>query len=210
MHLYRGELYRANTWRIRLDSTTNWAILASAGVMTYGFGDPGHSHWVLLLGMALVMVFLMFEGRRFRFYFVWRARVRLIEENFYGPILRRDPTSPDEDWGKLVASDLFQPKFRIGRVSALRARLTRNYWAILLVLAFAWCIKVAVHPVQATTWADIRSNLGENFLLPWWSPLVYMSLFALVLVGILLSPKEPQTEGDNWDRDTKPVREIDI
>ena len=210
VHLYRGELYRANSWRIRLDNTTNWAILASAGTMTYTFGDPGHSHWVLLLGMALVMVFLFFEGRRFRFYFVWRARVRLIEENFYGPILRRDPTSPEEEWGKLVARDLFRPHFRIGRMSALRARLTRNYWAILGVLLFAWCVKVAIHPTQANAWPEIRANLGEAFLLPWWSPLIYVGAFAVAIVVILMAPKAPPTEGENWDDDATEVSEIDI
>ena len=30
-HLYRGELYRANSWRMRLDNTTNWAVITTAG-----------------------------------------------------------------------------------------------------------------------------------------------------------------------------------
>lgn len=210
VHLYRGELYRANSWRIRLDSTTNWAILASAGVMTFAFGDPAHSHWALLIGMALVVLFLFFEARRFRFYFVWRARVRMIEENFYGPILRRDPTSPDEDWGKLVASDLFQPRFRIGRFSALRARLTRNYWAILLVLLGSWCVKVAVHPAEAMSQDDLIANLGHSLVLPWWAPLAYIGIIAAGMIALLFAPKAPPIEGDNWDKDTTAVSEIDI
>lgn len=210
VHLYRGELYRANSWRIRLDNTTNWAILATAGVMTYSFGDAGHSHWVLLLGMALVMVFLFFEGRRFRFYYVWRARVRMIEENFYGPILRRDPTSPDEDWGKLVAGDLFRPRFRIGRFSALRARLVRNYWAIFLVVFVAWCIKIAIHPTPAESIDAIISNMGDGFLLPWWTPLAYVGGLMGVLIGILFAPKAPPIEGENWDKIATDASSIDI
>lgn len=210
VHLYRGELYRANTWRIRLDNTTNWAILASAGVMTFAFGDPAHSHWALLIGMALVIIFLFFEARRFRFYFVWRARVRMIEENFYGPILRRDPTSPDEDWGKLVASDLFQPRFRIGRFSALRARLTRNYWAILSVLLFSWCVKVSLHPLHADGLEGVKANLGNSGMFPWWTSLAYIGTLTAGLVAVLFAPKAPPIEGENWDKDTTAVSEIDI
>ena len=62
VHLYRGELYRANSWRIRLDNTTNWAILTAAGLLTFTFGDKEHSHWVLLLGLLLVAVFHLFEA----------------------------------------------------------------------------------------------------------------------------------------------------
>src|SRR5437588_10372767 len=28
-HFYRGEITRANTWRNRLDTTTNWAVLTT-------------------------------------------------------------------------------------------------------------------------------------------------------------------------------------
>ena len=29
VHLYRAEAARANTWRIRLDTTTNWAVVTT-------------------------------------------------------------------------------------------------------------------------------------------------------------------------------------
>ena len=209
VHLYRGELYRANSWRIRLDNTTNWAILTTAGVMTYTFGQSSHSHWVLLLGMALVSVFLIIEARRFRFYYVWRARVRMIEENFYGPILRRDPVSPEREWGRMVASDLFRPSFKLTRTAAMRARLTRNYWPILLVLLFAWCIKVVVHPTPATTWADVQHHLGGEFVLPWWLPLLYVGGFLAAVVFLFTASKNPVPSADQWD-DDDPLREIDI
>jgi uncharacterized membrane protein len=49
VHMYRGELYRANAWRMRLDTTTNWAILTTAGLLTFSFGPGTHTHWVMLL-----------------------------------------------------------------------------------------------------------------------------------------------------------------
>ncbi|MGH7151843.1 MAG: DUF2270 domain-containing protein, partial [Planctomycetota bacterium] len=76
VHLYRGELSRSNAWRARLDTTTNWAIVATAALLSYSFGDPAHSHVVLLFGTALVLLLLGYEARRFRFFDVWRARVR--------------------------------------------------------------------------------------------------------------------------------------
>ncbi|MEQ1894394.1 MAG: DUF2270 domain-containing protein, partial [Planctomycetota bacterium] len=113
VHLYRGELDRATTWRLRLDATTNWAVLTTAGLLSFAFSVESHSHLVLLIGLAMVSVFWMIEARRYRYADIWYARVRKIEENFYGPILRRDPVSPRREWGQAVADDLFRPSFRV-------------------------------------------------------------------------------------------------
>ncbi len=185
VHLYRGEMYRATAWRIRLDNTTNWAVFTTAGLLSFAFGEGVHSHWIILMGILLISVFWGFESRRFRFSDIWYARVRMIEENFYGPILRRDPKSPEAKWGQLVAEDLFRPRFKISRLYALRARLVHNYWAIFLVLLFAWSIKVLVHPVAARSWVEVRQRLGEG-LLPWWSSLAYVGTLFLAIGGLAL------------------------
>lgn len=185
VHLYRGELYRATSWRIRLDNSTNWAVFTTAGLLSFAFGEGLHSHWILLIGFALISVFWGFESRRFRFSDIWYARVRMIEENFYGPILRRDPRSPEEGWGQLVARDLFHPRFKMTRLYALRARLVQNYWAIFLVLLFAWLTKVLVHPHVAQSWLEVRARLGDG-LLPWWSPLAYVGIFVLAVGSLAL------------------------
>jgi uncharacterized membrane protein len=183
VHLYRGELYRANSWRIRLDNTTNWAVLTAAGLLTFTFGEGKHSHWSLLLGLAIIVVFHGFEARRYRSWHVWRSRVRMIEENFYGPILRRDPVSPDKGWGELVARDLFRPTYKIGRLAALRARLTRNYWALYVALIFAWVAKVALVPSSVGDELTLLERM-EGGLLPWWVAPVYLAAF-LTWMGII-------------------------
>ncbi len=197
VHLYRGELYRANSWRIRLDNTTNWAVITTAGLLSFSFGDTAHSHWILLVGTALICIFWGFEARRFRFADVWYVRVRKIEENFYGPILRRDPVSPEERWGSLIADDLFFPRFKIGRLYALKHRLRHNYWAIYLVLLFSWSVKVIVHPDTAQSWSEVRDHLG-NGLIPWWAPLTYVGVFVIFLLTIaLFSFAEPDREHEH-------------
>ena len=178
VHLYRGELHRANSWRMRLDNTTNWAVITTAGILSLSFQEESSSHILLLIGMGLISVFWGFESRRYRFADIWYSRVRKIEENFYAPILRRDPVSPESSWGLLVAGDLFHPAFKIGRLEALRARLRRNYWAVFLVLVIAWVVKLLIHPDAAHSWAAVQGRLTIGFL-PWWIPVAALGSFVL-------------------------------
>ncbi|MFT4539347.1 MAG: putative membrane protein [Planctomycetota bacterium] len=213
VHLYRGEMYRATTWRIRLDNTTNWAVLTTAGMITFTFGEGTHSHWVLLVGLAMVSVFLMFEARRFRYADVWRARVRMIEENFYGPILRRDPRSPEAEWGRLFARDLFDPRFTITRLQALRARFVRNYWALFVVIIAAWVVRVATFPVEADSWEHIKANLRMGMLIPWWVPIVYLSTVLLGTACIVLFTDripDPMSAFRDWDSHESRTRILDL
>lgn len=195
VHLYRGELDRATTWRLRLDATTNWAVLTTAGLLSFAFGVESHSHLVLLIGLLMVSVFWMIEARRYRYADIWYARVRKIEENFYGPILRRDPVSPRREWGQAVAQDLFRPTFRVSRWYALRKRLLRNYWAIYLVIVLAWGVKLVAHPTGAGGWPDVRARLEVGFL-AWWAPLAALGLFLGFLALVLHLGRESGASDD--------------
>jgi uncharacterized membrane protein len=212
VHLYRGELYRATAWRIRLDTTTNWAILTTAGLLSYSFGSASHSHWILLVGTLLITSLLGYEARRFRFFDVWRARVRKIEENFYGPILRRDPVSPDKEWGRRVARDLLNPHFKITFLAALRARFARNYWVMYLVLLLAWGLKVLLHPVEAHSWAEVRANLTQGPIL-WWVPLGFIGVLLISIFTLFFfAPRAPVSEEAYWapDEDAGDVPLLDV
>jgi len=79
VHLYRGELARATAWRIRLDTTTNWAVLTTAGLLAFAFRSGDNPHWPLLFGTALITLLLGYEARRYQLFDVWRSRVRKIE-----------------------------------------------------------------------------------------------------------------------------------
>lgn len=205
VHLYRGELTRADNWRMRLDNTTNWAVLTTAALLTLSFGEASQSHWVLLLGFLPISVFWIFESRRFRFEDLWRSRVRQIEENFYGPILRRDPVSPQGDWGKRVAEDLFHPRLKLTRAQAMRTRLVRNYWAIFLILLVSWIVKILVHPKTASSWHDVREHLQMG-LLPWWAPFAYLGAFlGAVFLLVLLTPRWSTSQLEYWTDKRRPL-----
>jgi len=143
-----------------------------------------------------VSVFWMIEARRYRYADIWYARVRKIEENFYGPILRRNPVSPKSEWGQLVAEDLFRPRFRVSRAYALRKRLLRNYWAIFAVLLGAWSMKLVAQPAPATTWSELQARLAVG-MLPWWLPLGFLGAFFGLLGWLVVSGASGAEEGVN-------------
>jgi uncharacterized membrane protein len=67
-HLYRGEVYRSTLWRTRLDHTTNWAVVTTGIALSLSFATPEASPLPLILVGLLVVVFLIFEARRYRYF----------------------------------------------------------------------------------------------------------------------------------------------
>ena len=160
VHFYRAEMHRAQVWRTRLDTTTNWAVLTVAAMSSFAFGDPGHSHFILLLSNLMIVAFLTFEARRYRYFTVYRARVRMLEENFFIPIIRRNLVSPREDWRERVAKDLDQPKFKITFAQAVGFRLRRNYLWIFGALLAIWVVKLFLHPTPAGSLSEIVARMA--------------------------------------------------
>ena len=87
-HLYRGEVYRSTVWRTRLDSSTNWAVVTTGIALSATYSSSEASPLPMVLVGLLVSVFLLFESRRYRYFNVWRARARLLETDFYAPMIR--------------------------------------------------------------------------------------------------------------------------
>ena len=75
-HYYRGEIARMSGWRDRIDRTSNWAITVVAAMLSVSLSSPTAHHGVLLFAMLLVLLMLSIEARRYRFFDVYRARVR--------------------------------------------------------------------------------------------------------------------------------------
>lgn len=144
-HFYRGEVSRSNTWRTRLDATTNWAVVTTGAALTFVFGAVDHSPAVILILTWLVLLFLFIEARRYRYYELWSYRVRLLETNHFAPQL--SPGSLERPgWAERLVESLHQPRFPITLLEALGRRYRRNYAPLFLVLAASWVVKLAIHP----------------------------------------------------------------
>ena len=79
-HLYRGEIHRMKLWRERLDRTSNWAVTLIAAILTYAFTGTSRSHYLILIGVVMVVVLLIIEARRYRGYDLWRSRAESSSE----------------------------------------------------------------------------------------------------------------------------------
>lgn len=157
VHFYRAEVSRSNTWRTRLDSTTNWAVISTGAALTFSFTDPQNTHLVILMVTLLVLLFLFIEARRYRYYELWTSRVRLMETNFFTRLLS-PPYKPDKEWAARVTESLTNPRFPITLREAFGRRYRRNYAFIFFILALSWIFKVAIHPVPAYTFDRFLRN----------------------------------------------------
>jgi uncharacterized membrane protein len=109
-----------------------------------------------------VVVFLMFEARRYRYFNVWRARCRLIETEIYAPMLCGRGTRMDGRWNALLSEDYLRPRFHISYARAVGRRLRKNYGWILVIQAVAYYGKLAIHPSAVDSVAELfrRAAIG--------------------------------------------------
>ena len=118
-HLYRGEVYRSTVWRTRLDSSTNWAVVTTGIALSATYSSAQASPLPMVLVGLLVSVFLLFEARRYRYFNVWRARARLLETDFYAPMIRGEGVRRDPSWTELLAKDYVDPRYHISFARAI-------------------------------------------------------------------------------------------
>jgi uncharacterized membrane protein len=161
-HLYRGEMYRSKIWRTRLDATTNWAVVTTGIAMSVTFSAADATPLPIVLVSFLVAGFWVHEARRYRLYDIWRTRVRVLEANFYGPLLRGQGARTDQPWSQVLADDYTGVYFHIGYFEALGRRLRRNYAWIFAVQVVSYWGKLAIHPVPLASIEELwaRAAVG--------------------------------------------------
>src|SRR5512138_19427 len=161
VHLFRAEIHRANVWRQRLDTTTNWAVISTGATLSIAFSQPEIHHGIIILNTLLVVWFLFIETRRYRYYELWSYRVRLMETDFYAAMLV-PPFHPSPEWAESLAENLLSPKFPISMWEAFGRRLRRNYLWIFLILGLAWSAKSWLFPAPVTGLSEfiVRSAVG--------------------------------------------------
>jgi uncharacterized membrane protein len=151
VHMFRAEVQRANVWRQRLDTTTNWAVLTTGAALSFAFGQNDSSHLVIILNIILVTLFLVIEARRYRYYELWSYRVRLMETDFFAAMLV-PPFHPSPDWAEALSEHLLHPHFLVSTWEAIGRRLRRNYLWIYVVLGAAWVAKIWLGPPTVQSW----------------------------------------------------------
>ncbi len=186
-HFYRGEMNRLTIWRTRMDSTTNWAIIATIGMLSLSFRNP-NADAIFIFNLAALWFLLAVESRRYRFYDVWRWRVRILEAHFLTPILHKRMRSVRGPWREDLTADLLYPIFKISMREAMGRRLLRNYiylYGLLLLAAGAHItgISLATSSWSLLTREHIAASMQENWLLLCIIVASYTPLILLALSG---------------------------
>ena len=141
IHYYRGEMGRMTSWRDRIDRTSNWAITVVAALLSISLSTPSSHHGVILFGMLLVSLLLIIEARRYRFFDIYRGRIRQLERCYFAQVLSPQ-AELNSDWASAIAQSLRKPTFLISYRQALVRRIRRNYCWMYLILIMAWGLKV--------------------------------------------------------------------
>ncbi len=165
VHYYRAEVTRANLWRNRLDTTTNWAVVTTAAALTFSFGSAQNPHFVLLLVLLLVLIFLGIEARRYIYYSLWYHRVRLMETDFFARMVS-PPFQPSPDWADALNDSLQNPAFAVSFYSALGSRYRRNYFWLVTLILLSWLLKLVIHPIQVTSWGELVAHAAIGAAVP--------------------------------------------
>ncbi|QRM30207.1 DUF2270 domain-containing protein [Microvirga sp. VF16] len=199
-HYHRAEIARMAGWRDRIDRTTNWAITVVAAMLSVSLSTPTAHHGVLIFAMVLVLLLLVIEARRYRFFDVYRNRVRRMERNYFAQIFAPEEGTTDE-WIQKLGEDLRRPLFLTSTSQALTRRLRRNYCWMFLILLLAWIIKTTFIRMQENAVeAHLVTSLGEWVEnasvgpIPGWAVIVALTIFyGWILYATL---RKPMGEGE--------------
>jgi uncharacterized membrane protein len=161
-HLYRGEMYRSTVWRTRLDATTNWAVVTTGLALSLTFSSETASPLPLVLVGLLVAVFLLIEGRRYRFFDFFRIRAHILEVHFFGPILCGQGVRVDNGWNATLYQDYVAPGLHITFLEAVGRRLRHNYGWIFLIQVTSYIGKLLIHPTPIESLNEFfaRATIG--------------------------------------------------
>jgi uncharacterized membrane protein len=200
-HYYRAEIARMMSWRDRLDRTTNWAITGVGAMLSISLSSSTAHHGVLLFAMLLIFLLLFIESRRYRFFHVYRSRVRLIERNYYGRIFSpRDLVEPSH-WMNQLGEDLRLPRFTITTTQAMARRLRRNYIWLFLILLLAWLLKTTARVLQAESGrpelvhstTELFKNASIGYV-PGWTIVLLIAGFYSWMIYIMFKHQEAAGE----------------
>jgi uncharacterized membrane protein len=181
-------------FRVRLDTTTNWAITSSALIGTFALGNPQVAQPAVLLLMLVNFFFLHLEARRYRHFELSRARVRLLERGFYGDLLggAGEPT-----WSEQLYQALREPRPTLSHRASLGIRLRRNYLWIYLAVLLTWLglLDLAGGYPSNPTELVARAAMGS---IPGWLVFGLVAIFYAWLIALAVAASREVPADDEW------------
>ena len=159
-HYYRAMVGRADIWRMRMDATTNWAIGATAAVISFALGNAATPHFVVYIAALLTLSFLFLEARRLTFYHLWQQRVLLLEEGLIRPALRSGTSEPNDEFDleSSLGAHLGRTVPSMPIAKAIARRLRRIYLYLFGVQFLAWNMKLSSQPTPASSFRELVSR----------------------------------------------------
>jgi uncharacterized membrane protein len=132
------------------------------------------------------IVFLTIEARRYRYFDIWRTRVRLMEVSMFVPLLRLEGACVDKAWNRELADDYERLRFHITLWEAAGRRLRRNYSFLFAVQVVSYVAKICIHPQPVTSLDEFWQHAAIGPL-PGQVVLIIGFLFhaSLVLLAVL-------------------------
>ncbi|PYE48397.1 DUF2270 domain-containing protein [Deinococcus yavapaiensis] len=193
IHLYRGEVGRMTSYRVRLDTTTNWAVITTAGLLGYAFSPQGPDE-IMIAAMLMNVFFLHVEARRFRLFEISHLRVRVLEKFFYPSVLG---DSIDQSWRSYMIRELDKPHIPLDHLQAVGWRLRRNYLWLYASLLIAWLAKLDIsRPANSVFSAAQVVDVARIGLLPGWAALLLVLAFYAALIILALRARSYPLEMD--------------
>lgn len=196
-HLYRGEIHRMTLWRERLDRTTNWGVIAMAAILTWAFSSETNPHYIILIGMVMLSIFLFIEAHRYRSYDIWRSRVRILQENVFAYALDESQGIKDADWAEKLGRDYRDPRLKITFEEAVAHRLRRVYMPLMLVLLVAWVVRITAFVDQPWTSTAAVGDVSGAFVVSG------VALAYLALLAVAFRPRTWRSKGELRKRDLR-------
>ncbi|WP_027481137.1 DUF2270 domain-containing protein [Deinococcus pimensis] len=189
IHLYRGEVGRMTAYRVRLDLTTNWAVITTAGLVGYAFSPQGF-HAVMIAAMVANYFFLHVEARRFRAFEVSHLRVRILERFFWREALGE--AEANGDWRPYLIADLAKSHLPLDRLQAIGWRLRHNYLWIYAADLIAWVTKLNASQSPSDQGWGAFVNAAAIETIPGWAVMSFVgALYAALLVLAWRAPSYP-------------------
>lgn len=224
-HFYRASMMHADVWRQRLDATTNWAVVTTAAVITFAFGEAQAPHYVLLMALVFTFLFLVMESRRYQIYRVWEVRVRSLHRFVIAPALRGEvpgatggeahageggemdgeATAAAEVGLATIAGHLSSSRPRISLFQAAGYRIRRNYGPLFTIVLLAWLLKLWASPEPVSSLTVMVDRAAVGVVPGAWTLIGAGVFFMMAVVAALAAPSEHMID---WSEEASPARRL--